>query len=102
VSPSPPTDSKGQILKFRPRGSRFTRPQKPVVDDLKKFEAPPESPEDYRHRMLVNGAGLLVALLLVAAGFWIFDTMAKMRKDQDCVLSGRRNCADISAQIAPR
>jgi hypothetical protein len=32
---------------------------------------------------------------LIAAGLWLADTMAEMRKNQDCVLSGRRNCAPI-------
>ena len=105
MSPLPPGESKGQILKFRPRGSLFARPlpPPPPVDDLKKYEAAPENePDDYRHRMTMNGLALLVTVLLIAAGVWIADVMARVRRDQDCVLSGRRNCADISAQIPPR
>ena len=34
-------------------------------------------------------------LLLVIAGIWIAETMAEMRRTQDCFLSGRRNCAPI-------
>jgi hypothetical protein len=104
VSHSPPSEPKGQILKFRARGSLFARPvPRPPVDDLKKYEAAPDSePDDYRHRMIMNGLGLLVTVLLVVAGVWIADVMAKMRKDQDCVLSGRRNCTPIDVPIPPR
>ncbi|MEW6452794.1 MAG: hypothetical protein AB1490_19240 [Pseudomonadota bacterium] len=104
MSPSLPSEPKGQILKFRPRGSLFARPMpSPPVDDLKKYETAPDSePDDYRHRMIMNGLGLLVTVFLVVVGVWIADVMAKMRKDQDCVLSGRRNCVTIDATTPPR
>ena len=66
-----------------------------VVPDLEKYERIPEPPGEYRHRMLMNGLGLAVTVALIVAGLWIADVMAHMRKDQDCVLSGRRNCAAI-------
>jgi len=113
VSPSQPsketaTEPTAQILKFRQRGSLFARPlpppvSRPPVDDLKKYEAAPESePDDYRHRMIMNGLGLLVTIFLVVAGVWIADVMAKMRKDQDCVLSGRRGCTPVDVPLQPR
>jgi len=98
----------GQILKFRQRGSLFSRPlpppvSHPPVDDLKKYEAAPENePDDYRHRMIMNGLGLLVTIFLIVAGVWIADVMAKMRKDQDCVLSGRRGCTPVDVPLQPR
>ncbi len=45
--------------------------------------------------MIMNGLALLVTVFLVVAGVWIADVMAKMRKDQDCVLSGRRGCTPV-------
>jgi hypothetical protein len=75
---------------------------RPPVDDLKKYEAAPDEPDDYRHRMIMNGLALLVTVLLVVAGVWIADVMAKMRKDQDCVLSGRRGCTPVDVPIPPR
>jgi len=66
------------------------------VPDLKKFEETPEQPDDFKHRMLMNGLGLAVTALLVAGGIWIADVMAHMRKDQDCVLMGRPNCAHLN------
>ena len=89
----PPDDSDRRVVSFR-RGSLFARRPVPPspVDDLDKYERKPEEPDDYRHRMLMNGAALVVVVLLVAAGIWIADTLALMRKNQDCVLAGRRNC----------
>jgi hypothetical protein len=45
--------------------------------------------------MLVNLAAFLFVILLIGAGYWLFDTMARMRKDQDCVLTGRRGCSPV-------
>lgn len=95
------SEPEGQILPFRRRGSLLTRnvrPQ-PLVPDLKKFEETPESPDDFKHRMLMNGLGLAVTALLIAGGVWIADVMANMRKDQDCVLMGRPNCAHINVPM---
>ena len=47
--------------------------------------------------MIMNGIGLLVTILLVIAGIWIVNEIAEIRKNQDCYLSGRRNCAPIEA-----
>jgi hypothetical protein len=56
-----------------------------------------DEPDDYRHRMLTNVAGVAVVALLIVIGIWIADTMASMRKNQDCVLSGRRGCTPVEA-----
>jgi hypothetical protein len=91
------SDHEGQILPFRRRGSLVTRNvPPPLVPDLRKFEEPAEQPDDFKHRMLMNGLGLAVTALLIAGGVWIADVMAHMRKDQDCVLMGRKNCAYIN------
>lgn len=101
-----PTQSEPErrVLPFRPRGSLFARnvPRPPPVPDLEKFERAPDEPDDFRHRMIMNGLGLTVTALLIAAGVWIADIMAHMRKDQDCVLTGRRGCTPVDAPIRPR
>ncbi|MDO8877506.1 MAG: hypothetical protein Q8M24_16460 [Pseudolabrys sp.] len=51
------------------------------------------------HRVLVNLAAFVVVILLITAGYWLADTMPRMRKDQDCVLSGRRNCTPVAIDI---
>jgi hypothetical protein len=49
--------------------------------------------------MLMNGLGFAVTVLLIVGGVWIADVMAHIRKDQDCILSGRKNCAPISIPV---
>lgn len=98
-----PSEPQGQILPFRPRGSQFVRSvPPPVVPNLEKYERAPEEPDDFRHRMLMNGLGLAVTVVLIVAGLWIADVMAHMRKDQDCVLTGRRGCTPIDVPVQPR
>jgi hypothetical protein len=105
VTTPPPSDPKGRILQFRQRGSLFKRnaPQPSPVDDLAKYEsAGPDAGDDYRHRMAMNGLAALVIVVLIGVGLWIADTMAEMRKNQDCVLMGRRACAPVDAPIQSR
>jgi hypothetical protein len=96
------SEPEGQILPFRPRGSMFARnaPRPPAVPDLEKYERAPDQPDDFRHRMIMNALGLAVTVVLVVTGIWIADVMAHMRKDQDCVLTGRPGCThvDVPAQ----
>jgi hypothetical protein len=97
-------EPEGRILPFRPRGSMFARnaPRPPQVPDLQKFEHAPEEPDDFRHRMIMNGLGLAVTVMLIVAGIWIADVMAHMRKDQDCVLVGRPGCTPVDVPRQPR
>jgi hypothetical protein len=97
-----PSEPKGRVLRFRPRGALFARNVPPPVADLKQYERDPEEPDDYRHRMMMNGLALAVTVVLIAVGLWIADVMALMRKNQDCVLTGRRSCAPIEVPIQPR
>lgn len=69
-------------------------PAPPPTDDLAKFEHG-EGVDDYRHRMTVNIIAFVFVVGLIGAGLWLADTMARMRKDQDCVLSGRRGCTPV-------
>lgn len=90
------------MLPFRQRDKTRAdgHPQTPhPVEGLEKY-AGSEQPDDYRQRMINNGLALAACLLLVAIGIWIASTMAEMRKKQDCVLSGRRDCATIAVPPA--
>ncbi len=78
-----------------------TAPEPSPVSDLDKF-ARPEGKDDYRHRMVMNAFALGFLVLLVIAGIWIADTMAAMRKNQDCVLSGRRGCTPVDIPTPQR
>jgi hypothetical protein len=100
-----PTDNQemGRILRFEPRpGPRRPRPvvsapppARSPVEGVDKYARSPDDTEDYRHRMRANAAAIVVVGLLIWCGYWLFDTLAEMRKTQDCILSGRTNCARI-------
>lgn len=103
---SPPLSDDGHVLQFTPRGGAksdkralsgwLPGPSRSPVDDIGKYERPGADPDDYRHRMAVNAAAFGFCVLLIAAGIWLAIKIAELRRDQDCVLSGRRNCAQIS------
>jgi hypothetical protein len=59
-------------------------------------------PDDFRHRMTVNAIAFLFVAALVVAGLWLADTLATMRKNQDCVLSGKRGCTPVEAPASSR
>ena len=87
-----------RVLPFRRRN---TTAVPPPVADLGKYERGDEGDggDDYGHRMIVNAVAFVFVLALIAAGLWLADTMAQMRKDQDCVLSGRRGCTPVEVPL---
>jgi len=98
MSDRPPSND-GRVVPFRrPGASRWpvNAPPHGPVRDLTEFERG-DTDDDYRHRMAMNALGLLVTILLILAGIWLVDKIAEMRKNQDCYLSGRRNCTTIEA-----
>jgi hypothetical protein len=104
------SDEEHRVLQFRPRtsahpagrreglGSQPNVRQKP--NDLSRYERPREEPDDFRQRMLANIAALAFTVALTAVGIWLAMSIADLRKTQDCVLMGRRDCARIS--VAPQ
>jgi hypothetical protein len=87
--PSPDTDH--QVVPFR-HGKARLRP--PTVTGLEKY-ARTDEPDDYRHRMMVNAAAFFFVAALIGAGLWIASSMAELRHNQDCALTGRTNCVPI-------
>ena len=103
------TDDEHRVLKFRPR--TLARPpggrEEPGhanephdgrrgPNDLSRYERDRDDPDDFRHRMLANVAALAFTVALTAIGIWLAMSIADLRKTQDCVLMGRRDCAHIS------
>ncbi|HEY4140780.1 MAG TPA: hypothetical protein VGM57_05160 [Pseudolabrys sp.] len=84
----------GRVVSFRSGRPVSLPPTEPPVEGLAKYQGK-ESPEDYHDRMIVNIAAFIFLLALVGGGFWLADTMAQMRKNEDCAASGRRNCIPI-------
>lgn len=99
-----PADEGATVIPFRPRNAPAQTPRRTpsmsAPEDLAKYERSAFE-DDYRHRMLMNVAGLIVTILLATAGAWLAVTIADMRKNQDCYLSGRRNCTPIDVQSLP-
>jgi hypothetical protein len=68
----------------------------PAASDLSRYERSRDESDDFRHRMLANVAALAFTVALTAIGIWLAMSIADLRKTQDCVLMGRRDCARIS------
>jgi hypothetical protein len=68
----------------------------PAAKDLSRYERARDEPDDFRHRMLANVAALAFTVALTAIGIWLAMSIADLRRTQDCVLMGRRDCARIS------
>jgi hypothetical protein len=112
------SDEEHVVLKFRPRTSAHppsgreepdpakglntrapntkTSTASPAASDLSRYERPRDEGDDFRHRMLANVAALAFTVALTAIGIWLAVSIADLRKTQDCVLMGRRDCARIS------
>ena len=117
------SDDEHVVLKFRPRtsahppgGAEEPDPAKifsnktsnnktsnnktpntsPAASDLSRYERPRDEGDDFRHRMLANVAALAFTIALTAIGIWLAMSIADLRRTQDCVLMGRRDCARIS------
>ncbi|HEV2955561.1 MAG TPA: hypothetical protein VGX95_05545 [Xanthobacteraceae bacterium] len=97
-----PEEETGRVVQLRPRLRLAERrsaqpaglPGRPPIEDIGKYERGGRE-DDYRHRMLMNVLGFLTCAVLVAAGVWIANAIAELRSHQDCVFSGRHDCAHI-------
>jgi hypothetical protein len=65
------------------------------ANDLSRYERDRDEPDDFRHRMLANVAAIAFTVALMAIGIWLAMSIMDLRKTQDCVLMGRRDCAGI-------
>jgi hypothetical protein len=125
ASPAEPAaQERGQVLQFRPRPapkaaasapvpsafanlSRDTTlardsTDSPAVRGLDRYMREREDAEDFSHRMKMNALAAIVLLALLGGGMWIVDVMTQMRRNQDCALSGQRNCTVIAAPSTSR
>jgi hypothetical protein len=102
-----PDEEAGRVVPLRPRllgraARRVGLASRPAVEDIGKYESGGRE-DDYRHRMLMNVLGFLTCAILVAAGVWIANSIAELRSHQDCVFSGRHDCAhiDVPSRVRP-
>ena len=109
VSSSASSEGEHRVLQFRPRtlapapGQRRSLSnqieqgeQAGEANDLSRYERDREEPDDFRHRMLANIAAFAFTVALTAIGIWLAMSIADLRRTQDCVLMGRRDCVRIS------
>ena len=103
------SEEEHQVLPFRPRNPALTPGRRKDLEragqqkdarqepnDLSRYERPREEPDDFRHRMLANIAAFAFTVALTAVGIWLAMSIADLRRTQDCVLMGRRDCVRIS------
>jgi hypothetical protein len=45
--------------------------------------------------MVTNAIAFVFVSMLVLGALWLTDSLAIMRKNQDCVLSGKRGCTPV-------
>ena len=101
------SEEEHRVLQFRPRSPapmsglrrNLNEPGRPfeAANDLSRYERDREVPDDFRHRMLANVAAFAFTFALLAIGIWLAVSIAELRRTQDCVLMGRRDCVRISA-----
>ena len=70
----------------------FRRRREPPAQPLPKAD-----PEEDRWRMRSNIAALVFAALLVVVGLYLVRVLAEKSRLEDCLMSGRTNCAPIDA-----
>jgi hypothetical protein len=106
ISTSVSSDGEHRVIQFRPR-TLGPAPGQPRIlndpgdehgeaNDLSRYERDREEPDDFRHRMLANLAAFAFTVALTAIGIWLAMSIADLRRTQDCVLMGRRDCVRIS------
>jgi hypothetical protein len=83
-------DARARQEKVQPESSQ------PEPYDLSRHERPREEPDEFRHRMLANIAALAFTVALTAVGIWLAMSIADLRRTQDCVLMGRRDCVRMT------
>ena len=106
------SDDEHRVLMFRPRSAltshggqraehgqlarrREVEPEPPEPNDLSRYQRDRDVPDDFRHRMLANLAAFAFTIALTAVALWLAASIADLRKTQDCVAMGRRDCARI-------
>ena len=98
-----------RVLQFRPRNPALTpgwrkdssaharqEDARREPNDLSRYERPRDEPDDFHHRILANIAALAFTIALTAIGIWLAMSIQDLRRTQDCVLMGRRDCVRIS------
>jgi hypothetical protein len=63
----------------------------------RKPRPPDDDGGDEQGRSLMNLAALVFVILLVIGGVWLAKVLQRHARLEDCLMSGRTNCAPIDA-----
>ena len=58
-------------------------------------QSPGDEDQEQRSRSYANIAGLIAVVVLIALGYWAYSYLDLQRRLQNCLDSGRRNCAEL-------
>ena len=58
-------------------------------------QSPGDEDDEHGSRSFANIAGLIAVVVLIALGYWAYSYLDLQRRLQNCLDSGRRNCAQL-------
>ena len=61
-----------------------------------------DAPETKRERRNANLILLAIFVVIVGGGLWLGNALLDARRADECMSSGRRNCAPVAAPAQPR
>ena len=64
--------------------------------------SPEDEPETASERRLINILIVGFVLFVLGAGLWLSDALLEARRMDECMSSGRRNCAPITVPRPPQ
>ena len=57
-----------------------------------------EDKDAQARRDTVNLLAVIICLVILIVGFWLVNRLWEMKKLQDCIFAGRRDCAPIETR----
>jgi hypothetical protein len=63
--------------------------------EARRAAMPKPDPDEERRRTRTNIAALILAAVLVGVGWFLVHQLGQSARMQDCLMSGRTNCAPI-------
>jgi hypothetical protein len=93
------TNSAGPASRDEPASRETAAGASPGAQRRRPPDDRPETPAERRLGNLLL-AGII--LLIVGAAFWLGNALLDARRIDECIASGRRNCAPITVPSPPR
>jgi hypothetical protein len=69
--------------------------------DSKRTGTDGGAPETPGERRLVNWLIAAIVAAFFGAAFWLGDALLDARRADECIASGRRNCAPVTVPVPP-